>query len=27
MSDDTKQAAKNIAQILEISKKYVRYDV
>ncbi|EMZ40765.1 hypothetical protein C826_00599 [Helicobacter bilis WiWa] len=26
MSDDTKQAAKNIAQILEISKKYVRYD-
>lgn len=26
MSDDIKQAAKNIAQILEISEKYVRYD-
>ena len=26
MSDDTKQAIKNIAQILEISEKYVRYD-
>ncbi len=26
MRNDTKQAAKNIAQILEISEKYVRYD-
>ena len=26
MRNDTKQAIKNIAQILEISEKYVRYD-